>query len=386
VVVEEGVVKRVLFVVAVAVAVLLVPAASAGRSHPLKLALVPLPKSAIGPAVQSFSIAHDSGPVSNASAAAHASGATTRTFEKLGRVSGYVLEYGNAFTGAVGVTDVHTGIDQYRTAADARRALAFWKKQDAKLSALDNPAFSVTSVPVEAPAPAAGTSHFAYLTSYSASNIAPVSGIDEQVADGRYVLDVIVTAGVASTAEALAPQLAKKLDARLRLARKSRLHGKPVSLSKLKAGPPPGGPDLSTLALRKSDLVGKVTVSKAYVVDPAAVSDYSVLMLPAGQFDALDQEIEWYPAANEASFFADFENAAALLQHGTTALDLSALGDGAQGSVTQGSSFSEGQVFFASGHLAELIFMGSQSAVSSADVTSVAQAAANRIDMAGLGS
>ena len=371
---------------AVLVATVLVPAASASRSHALKLALVPLPKSALGAAAHSFSLAHDSGPVSNADAAAHASGATTKTFKKLGRLNGYVLEYGNAFTGAAGVTDVHTGIEQYKTPADARRALAFWKQQDAKLSALDNPAFSVTSVPVDVPAPAGGTSHFAYLTSYSASNIAPVSGIDEQVADGRYVLDVIVTAGDAATAEALAPKLAGKLDARFRLARRGRLRARPVKLPKLKAGSPPGGPDLSTLALRKSDLVGKVTVSKQYVVDPAAISDYSVFMLPAGQFDALDQEIEWFPVANEASFYADFENAATLLQHGTAALDLSALGDGAQGSVTEGSSFSGGQVFFSTGHLAEFIFMGSQSSVSSADVMSVAQTAASRINLAGLGS
>jgi hypothetical protein len=160
------VVKRGLFGMALAAAVLMVPATAAARAPRVKLALVPLPKSAIGVAAQSFSIAHDSGPVSNAEAAAHASGATTRTFKKLGRVNGYVLEYGNAFTGAVGVTDVHTGIEQYKTAADARRALAFWKQQDAKLSALDNPAFSVTSVPVEVPAPAGRTSHFAYLTSY----------------------------------------------------------------------------------------------------------------------------------------------------------------------------------------------------------------------------
>ena len=377
--------RKVLLVAALA-ATAFVPAASASRTHKVNLSLVPLPKAAIGEAAQSFSIAHDSGPVSNAGAAAHASGATKKTFKKLGRVNGYVLEYGNAFTGAAGVTDVHTGIDQYKTAADARRALGFWKKEDAKLGALDNPAFSVTSVPVTVPAPAARTSHFAYLTSYSASNIAPVSGVDEQVADGRYVLDVIVTAADASTAEALAPKLAGKLDARFRLARKGRLHARPVKLPKLKAGPPPGGPDLSALALRKSDLVGKVTLLKQYVVDPAAISDFSVFMLPAGRFDVLDQEVEWFPVANEANFYADFENAATLLQHGTTALDLSALGDGAQGSVTEGSSFSGGQVFFSSGQLAEFIFMGSSSSVSSTDVTSIAQAGANRIDAAGLGS
>jgi hypothetical protein len=191
---------------------------------------------------------------------------------------------------------------------------------------------------------------------------------------------------VADTAEALAPQIAQKLDARLRLARKGRLHAKPVKLPRQKVGPPPGGPDLSVLALHKSDLVGKSSVSKGYVGDPAAISDYSVFMLPAGPFEALDQEIEWYPAANEASFFADFENAISLAQKGTTPLDLSGLGDGAQGSVTVAKSFSQGQVFFSSGHLAEFIFIASNGSIHSDDVTSVAQAAANRIDAAGLGS
>lgn len=361
------------------------PAASASRSHHLKLALVPLPKSAIGAAAKSFSLAYDSGPVSNANAAAHTPDATTKTLKKLGRVNGYALEYGNAFTGAAGITDVHTAVDQYKSASDARRALVFWKKEDARLSALDNPAFSVTSVPVDLPAPAPRTSHFAYLTSYSASNIAPVSGVDEQIADGRYLLDVIVTAGTASAAQSLAPQLAEKLDARFRLARNGHLHAKPVRLRKQKAGPPAGGPDLSVLALRKSDLVGKVAVSKSYAADPAAISDFSVFMLPAGPFEALDQEIEWYPVANEASFFADFENAASLSQRGTTALDLGSVGDGAQGSVTEGSSFNGGQVFLCSGRLAEFIFVANQDSISSTAVTSVAQIAANRLDAAGLG-
>ena len=378
--------KRVLLGAALVAAAVLVPAASANRSHALNLALVPLPKSALGPAASSFSLSHDSGPVSNANAASHTADATPRTFKKLGRVNGYGLEYGNAFTGAAGITDVRTNIEEYKTFADARHALAFWRKEDAALGKLNNPDFSVTSAAVRLPAPAAKTSHFAYLTSYSAANIAPVAGIDEQVADGRYVLDVIVTAGNAADAEALAPTLAAKLDARFRLARKARLHAKPVKLSRQKAGRPRGGPDLSALALRKSDLVGKASISKGYVVDPSAISDYSVFMLPAGQFDALDQEIEWFPVANEASFFADFENAITLSVHGTTAVDLSGIGDGAQGSVTAGSSFNGGQVFLASGRLAEFIFMGKQGSISSGAVTSVAQAAANRIDAAGLGS
>jgi len=375
-------VNRALLVAAL-VAAVLVPVASASRVPRVRLALVPLPKSAIGPAAQAFSLAHDSGVVSNESAASSTPDGTTAKFNALGRLTGYALEYGDAFTGATGVTDVHTGIEKYKTAADARRGLAFWLKEDSELGALDQPGFSVTNVRVKVPA--VGTRRFAYLTSYSASNIAPVSGLDEHFTEGRYVLDVIVSAGTASAAKALAPKLAKKLDARLRLALRGRLHAKPVRLPKLTAGPPPGGPDLSVLALQPSDLVGPATVDTRYVVDPAAISDYSVFMFPAGQFEALDQEIEWFPTANEANFLTDFENAAALSQSGTTALDLSSLGHGAQGNISAGS-FSVGEVFFASGHLAESIFMGSGGAVSAGDVTSVAQTAASRIDAAGLGS
>ena len=368
-------------------AAVFVPAASASRTHRVQLSLIPLPKSAIGAVAHGFAVAPDSGPVSNASAATHTPDATGGTFKKLGRVNGYVLESGNAFSGKPGVTDVHTGIEQYRTAADARRGLAFWQKEDSKLGELDQPGFSVTNVLVKVPA--IGRRHFAYLTSYSASNIVPLSGIEEQFVRGRYVLDVIVTAGTPSAATALAPKLAKKLDARLRLALEGRLHAKPVRLPKLKAGPPPGGPDLSALALKASDLVGKATVDKGYLVDPAAISDYSVFMLPAGPFDLLDQEIEWYPTANEASFFADFANASALAQSGTTALDLSSLGDGAQGSVTQGTGknpLGSSMVVFSSGRLAEFLVTIVEGPIDPNDVTSVAQTAAGGIDAAGLGS
>lgn len=365
-------------------AVVLVPAASASRTHRVQLALVPLPKSALGAVVHGLALAPDSGPVSNAEAASHSPDATAAQLKKLGRLGGYALEYGNAFTGAAGVTDVRTGVERYTTAAEARRGLAFWQKEDAKLGRLNQPGFTVTNNLVQTPA--VGKKHFASLTSYSASNFAPVSGLDEQVADGRYVLDVIVTAGSPAAAEELAPKLAKKLDARLRLALRGRLHAKPVKLPKLVAGPPPGGPDLTKLALRASDLVGKATVEKQYVVDPSALSDYSVLMLPAGQFDLLDQEIEWYPSANEASFFADFEHAVALSQSGATDLDLSSLGDGAQGSVIQGSPLSAGIVAFSSGQLAEFLFVGNQGTIDATDVTNIAQTAAAKIDAAGLGS
>jgi hypothetical protein len=46
---------------------------------------------------------------------------------------------------------------------------------------------------------------------------------------------------------------------------------------------------------------------------PPGVNGDTSVTLPAGQFDALDQEIEWYSTSNEASFYTDFENVARLV-------------------------------------------------------------------------
>jgi opacity protein-like surface antigen len=377
-------VKKVLLVAVLAAAVL-VPAASAKSAARVKISLIPLPKSALGSSAHGLVLAHDSGVISNTGAANRTADASAVTFKKLGRVSGYALDYGDAYSGAAGITDVRTTIEQYKTPADAKRGLAFWRKEDARLGALDNPGFTVTHAFVKVPA--VRKTRFAYLASFSASNIAPVSSLDERFADGRDVLEVTVSAGTAAAAEALAPKLAKKLDARLRLALNGRLHAKPVKLPpKPKAGPPTGGPDLSAIALRTSDLSGGATVIfQGYGVHPAILdfvdlansSEYDVLMVPAGPFDILIQEVEWYPTANGASFNSDFLNAFALSQAGTTALDLSSVGDAAQGSITQGS----GAVVFSSGQLSEFIDMGvAQGAIDSNDVTNVAQTAASKID------
>ena len=73
-------------------------------------------------------------------------------------------------------------------------------------------------------------------------------------------------------------------------------------------------------------------------------------------------------------------------QSGATDLDLSSLGDGAQGSVIQGSPLSAGIVAFSSGQLAEFLFVGNQGTIDATDVTNIAQTAAAKIDAAGLGS
>jgi len=371
------------FLLAALVAAVLVPIASANRAPRMRLAVIPLPKPTLGSRARGLALGRTSGAISNTAAASSTSDATELTFQKLGRVSGYALVYGSPFDGADDVTSVRTGVEEYKTSADAKRGLVFWRREDAAVAALDHSGFSVRSVLVKVPA--VGTKRFAFLTSFRASNIAPVSSLDEQVADGRYVLDVTVTAGSAAAAKALAPPLAKKLDARLRLALEGRLHARPTKLPpKQKAGPARGGPDLSKLALNTSDLVGgqAARMAAGYRVDPRAVSDYGVYMQPAGPFDVLYQEIEWYPTANEASFETDWENAYWLSQPGTTVLDLGGLGAGAQGSVSEASTFDTGQIFFSSGHLAEFINVAVlDAAIGTTDVTNVAQSAATKIDV-----
>ncbi len=77
----------------------------------------------------------------------------------------------------------------------------------------------------------------------------------------------------------------------------------------------------------------------------------------------------------------DFLNAFSLSQPGTTALDLSSLGDGAQGSITEDPQLSSGAVVFSTGQLSEFLFVGAaQGAIDGNDVKNVAQTAASRID------
>jgi hypothetical protein len=373
------------FAVAALVAAVAVPAASA-QSSAVKLSLLPLQKAQLG-AAKSLPLQHDSGVVSNADAAERSLGpASAGDLKKLGRVTGYGLDYGIGASGGSGVTEVWTSADQYKTAADAKKGLAYWKKSDPKVAGILNQGgFAVTSKTVQVPA--VGSARFADLVSYSAANIVPVSEIDEQFAEGRYEADVTVWASSAAAANKYAPAAAKALDARIKQALAGKLHAKPAKPpASQQPGAPSGGPELSTLALKASDLSGTATVkAQGYYPDPNALSDYSVFMLPAGPFDLLDQEVEWYPTANQASFEVDWATAA-FLSGGGAAIDLSGVGDGAQGVLSNDSSGGFAQVVFASGRLAEFINVGSQSAVQTSDVQSTAHTAANYINTAGLGS
>lgn len=378
------------FAAGVVIAAVLVPASAAGStSVRVKMAIVPLPKSSIGSVVRPLQLSHFSGVVSNAAAADRSLSGSAKLFKKLGRVSGYLLDYGVAASGGAGVTAVLTSVEQYKTSAAAKRGLAFWKMDDSLYRRLlnhgsfgvKNNVFKVRAV---------GQARFAYFRSYMAANnvpnFAPFSTVDEWFREGKYVLQVQVSASTAAAAKALAPKLAARLDARLKLALKGRLHGQPVKLPPpLKAGPPADGPDLSALALTTTDLsVGAATVvGQDYSTDPKLISDYELAMAPAWRFDVLAQRVEWYATANQAAFEADWRNALFLSAPGMRRLPgLSSIGHGLQGAWGfLGHSAGAGGMFTLTiGRLDVLVVVVHKSTIIPADLVTLAQTLAIRLD------
>lgn len=236
-----------------------------------------------------------------------------------------------------------------------------------------------------------GRRRFAFLVGYGDSNIAPLFGVDEQFVQGRFEADVTVWAGSAA-AERLAPRLARTLDGRIERALEGRLKAQPVRLPrKQKAGRPPGGPDLSPLALQTGDFSKATAFTHNYTQPGApfgsafAASAYTATFYPAGQFKSFSQVIEWFASANEAGFEADFTSA----KFSQAPLDLSGIGDGARGELANGGSGDStgyAELVFSSGRLEENIVVNSDKPVQASDMQSLARTVVKKINAAGLGS
>jgi hypothetical protein len=385
-----------LVLVAAVAGLLVAQAASASSSAArVKLSLVVLPPAALGAGNSTLPIGwFDSGTVSNNQAAFNAPAfIEPKRLKRLGRVTGYLLDYGNPYSGGPGVTQIRSEADRYRTPTEARRALSFWRGIDAKAAQQDlQVGIHVTFHKVKEPA--LGSGHFAVLTALSIPGADAVYIVDEQVSEAGYVLDTTVAAGTTTLAEQLAGRLAAKLDRRLRLARKGHLKASPVPLPGFpEPGPPPGGPDLSTLVLGPSDFTPSTLISQGYSIDLQAVSDYSVEIRPAAHWDDFLQDAEWFANANEATWPATIEadGFAALAQLGDPfrGVDVSSAGDHAQAVVAPGISQSGADdwwvfVVFWNGQASSTILAQSTAAPQDSDVQALAQAAVTRFE-AGLG-
>jgi hypothetical protein len=370
------------------VAAVSVPAASA-KSHPaVKLSIIPLQKSALGSAASSLTISLGSGTQSNQGSS---------KLKKLGRITGYQLIYGNLLNAGSGLDVVQTSVDKYKTAADAKRALPFWKKltlgQTDGASQLD-----LTADIKQISVPRIGAGRWGTVVTYSIPNNASLYYVNEEFAHGRYVLDLAIGAGSESFAKAFANKTARALDRRLALAVAGRLHGHPAKLPKPpKAGPPATGPDPSSLVLTASDLPSSTVEQQGYDWVPVALSTYDVVFQPAGPFDDLLQSVSVMPtpasAAYRAAFSGAFWIASDLIFAGPaytqlTPVDVSSAGDNAQAVIVEilggGQTVNEAVVTLNTGPAADFLVADSSSAIDPADVQNLAHTAANRLN-AGLG-
>jgi hypothetical protein len=386
-------VKKVLLGGAVVAAVLAPTSASARSASQIKLALVPLPKSALGAAGRPLPLARDSGVTSNAMEASNASGhVTAGQLKRLGRVSGYMLDYGNTFGDAAGIRQIQTEIERYRTVAEAHKGLGFWRRQELDNGSLKKLGFDI-SVKKLQPAGIPGA-HWVYAGTAVIKGLAPVHGIDAELQHGQYLLDVTVSAGSTAAAARLVPTVARALDRRLQLALSGRLRARPVALPRpLKPGPPAHGPKPAALVLRKSDLAGSTVAHKGYSspkksFDPNAVSVYDLTMAPAGQFTVVSQEMVVGASALEVQYLGALAMNGAVAGLGkvgkVTPVDLGSVGDRARGEIFQVSVGShkayEAVVVLSHGAYLDFLVAAGTSAFTASSVQSLAKTAAQRLD------
>lgn len=374
--------------VAALIAAVGVPTASATAHSRVKLPLIPLQKSALGSAASPLTISLGSGPQPNEG---------SRKLKQLGRITGYQLIYGNLLIAGSALDSVQTSVDKYKTAADAKRALSFWKKltltQTEGLSQLDLKAtMAQTSVP------RIGQGRWGTVATYSIPNNTSLYFVNEEFADGRFVLDLAIGAGSESFAKAYAKKTAHALDRRLHLAVTGRLHGRPAKLPKQpKAGPPATGPDPASLVLIPSDLPASKVEQQGYDWVPVALSTYDLALQPAGPFDDLFQTVSVMPTPASAAYRAAFTGAGWIASDIFFAgpaytqlipVDVSAAGDNAQAAIVEisggGQTLNEAVVTLNTGPASDFLVADSSTAINPTDVQNLAQAAANRLNT-GLG-
>lgn len=374
--------------VAALIAAVGVPTASAKAQARIKLPLIPLQKPELGSAASALTISLGSGPQPNEG---------SRKLKQLGRITGYQLIYGNLLIAGSGLDSVQTSVAKYKTAADAKHALSFWKKltlaQTAGVSQLDLKATTAqTSVP------RIGQGRWGTVATYSIPNNTSLYFVNEEFADGRFVLDLAIGAGSESFAKAYAKKTAHALDRRLHLAVAGRLHGRPAKLpTQPKTGPPPTGPDPASLVLTASDLPASKVQQQGYDWVPVALSTYDLALEPAGPFDDLFQTVSVMPTPASAAYRAAFTGAGWIASDLFFAgpaytqiipVDVSAAGDNAQAAIVEisggGQTLNEAVVALNAGPASDFLVADSSTAINPADVQNLAQTAANRLNT-GLG-
>jgi hypothetical protein len=127
---------------------------SAGAFDPSRLALMPLPRRALGVDAIALPLANDSGVDSNTDAAQNAgTGVTAADLTSYGRITGYTLDYARPASALLvphGLLEVKTIAELYRNDSLAARGLAFWRGVTKKLGSSASNGVTIRLSPFEA--------------------------------------------------------------------------------------------------------------------------------------------------------------------------------------------------------------------------------------------
>jgi hypothetical protein len=282
-------------------------AGGATAATPAQLALMPLPKSALPPAAASLPLDRQSGVVSNAAAAADAAGdVSAKRLARLGRVTGYSLDYADAGLAALvagkGLLGIETSVDLYRDARAARAGLAFWRADEARFASLERSGVAIAFRPVAAPT--VGDERWSYGGTVTVRGKPPIHGVVVAFRVGTLTADVTVTAADERTARAFVATLARRLEARIRGVLRGDVDGPATPLpARPKAGPPPNGMDLAAMAVRPADLGGGKVQREGFELDtdlnPISAFSREIVGSP---FPAFRETVELFHSPLEAGF------------------------------------------------------------------------------------
>jgi hypothetical protein len=208
---------------------LLCPAASAAVG--MRLDLMPLPRSALGPGAGALALARDSGVLSNADAAGNAGhGFTAADLAGRGRITGYTLDYRlpNATVPQTRheLLGVKTIAELYRDGTTATRGLAFWRRLTRERTAFPN-GITVAASPFRA---RVGSGSFAFELTYRDAG-PPLYYVGDVVFRSGSVLGaVFVTSTDDRGLRARTLHLADDLARRIRPVLAGQIHASPVKL------------------------------------------------------------------------------------------------------------------------------------------------------------
>jgi hypothetical protein len=299
-----------------AVVAVLCAAAAASAASPAvtraELALMPLSKSALGPAAAGLPLNPDSGVVTAKDAADGANGdVTAAQVRKLGFVAGYSLDYSDQGLAGLsrghGLIDVDTEVGLYSSDAAAERALAFWRKDDTKIGQLASAGIHMAVQP--ATVATLGKDAFAYDATIRIGGKPPIYALDAYFRAGPLLAELSLTAADRGTLTPLAARLIPVFRSRIADVLSGRINGKPVPLTTRpaqKAGPPANGPALDALALSPSDVGGGNVTHEGYVVDKdfEPISEYVRSIVGATPFASIQEQVMYFHSAAEAGLVA----------------------------------------------------------------------------------